>query len=85
MSGDNRKGGLLQLQMVNNKPDGKGKQVVSIEPSSRFSPGIFINCNDHYDFSEMTDADSVMDVLEENFDTTLKYFLEIQLSLFKGL
>ena len=85
VSGDDRKGGLLQLQMVNNKPEGKGKQIIAIEPSSRFAPGIFINCNDHYDFNETTDAETVMDVLDANFDATLNYFLKIQLSLFEGL
>jgi hypothetical protein len=85
VSGDNRTGGLLQMIMQNKKDNPKGLINVIVEPSIRFKPGIYINCNDHYIFDENTDAEEVIDILEQNFDSSMAKSLAIQGSLFKGL
>jgi len=85
VSGDDRTGGLVSMQMMNPKEDNSGCINVNIERSVRFFPGIFINCNDHYQFDGNTDAETVMQKLEDNFDASIKKSLEIQNSLFKDL
>jgi hypothetical protein len=85
VSGDDRTGGLVGMQMMNQKVDKSGSFNVNIERSVRFFPGIYINCNDHYQFDGNTDVETVMQKLEDNFDTSIKKSLEIQNSLFKDL
>lgn len=85
ISGDERTGGLSGLQMTNYKKDKEGMFNVIVERSVRFNPGIFISCNDHYQFDVNTDAETAMLKLEENFDSSLEKSFNIQTSLFKNL
>jgi len=85
ISGDNRTGGLMRMQMTNYKDNKSGEFNVTVERSARFSSGIFINCNDHYQFDENSDAETVMQKLEENFDLSIRKSIDIQISLFKDL
>jgi len=85
VSGDDRTGGLISMQMMNQKEDKSGSFNIIVERSVRIFPGIFINCNDHYQFDENTDAETVMQKLEDNFDASIKKSIEIQNSLFRDL
>lgn len=85
ISGDNRTGGLVSLQMRNYKDGKEGMFNVFVERSVRFELGIFISCNDHYQFEQGTDAETAMLKLEENFDASLEKSFNIQKSLFKNL
>jgi hypothetical protein len=85
VSGDDRTGGLTRMQMQNQKEDQSGFFNVIVERSARFFPGIYMNCNDHYQFDENTDAETVMQKLEENFDESIIKSMNIQSSLFKGM
>jgi len=84
-SGDDRTGGLVKLQMMNPKEDKTGIFSVIIERSVRFKYGIFINCNDHYQFENNTDAEIAMQRLEESFDISIQKSIDIQVNLFKDL
>jgi len=85
VSGDNRTGGLLQMTMQNKKDGQEGFINVIIEKSVKFKQGIYILCNDHYAFKEKTDAEEVIDILEQNFKSSMARSFAIQESLFKGL
>jgi hypothetical protein len=83
--GDNRTGGLARMQMYNKKDEKVGSLNITVESSVKFIHSIFVNCNDHYDFEECTDAETVMAKLEENFDSSIQKSTNIQKSLFKDL
>lgn len=88
VKGDDRKSGLAQLTMKKERKDPKGAIVVSVGPSGRFFPeipGVYILCNDHYDFDKEIYAEKASYLLDKYFDASLQESLKIQMSLFEGL
>ena len=92
VSGDDRQGGLASLSMMRKKTEGKGSRMMKIERSGAYSPpsvGIFVNCNDHFSFESNdnigVDVGDAMEILAENFNTTLNDFLAFYQDLFRGL
>ena len=77
---DGVRGGMTSLRMTQIDPDGRpsgGRINVTVEPSIRIGEGrtgVFANVNDHYVIDETSPGagTGLMELLETNFDTSLK-------------
>jgi hypothetical protein len=58
--------GLASLQVQEPRPDGyTGSVNVTVEPSARVKPGVYIAVNDHYQFEVKEDARPVLQTLPD--------------------
>ena len=65
---------LQTLSITGNRPEPRaGRLSVTIEPSHRFRPGLFLQTNEHFSFSEEGDAREPMAMLRENWEDALAY------------
>ena len=65
---------LQTLSVVGDRPESSAERLsVTIEPSRRFQPGLFLRTNEHFRFSEGGDAREPMAVLHENWAGALAY------------
>jgi len=81
ISGDDRKGGLLSLQMHQTKENNEGQLLITIKRSAAnlFNNGIFLNCNDHTNINpDDSAAEIVMEKIEKNFDSSFINMATIQ-------
>ena len=77
---DSKHGGMKSLTMSQLAPDGRptGGQVnITVEPSNRISnrqTGVYVGVNDHYAIgnAELGTAERLMELFENNFDTSLE-------------
>ena len=77
---DGKHGGMKSLTMSQLAPDGRptGGQInVTVEPSYRISnrqTGVYVGVNDHYaiDNAELETAEHLIDLFDDNFDTSLE-------------
>ncbi len=77
---DGEHGGMISLTMSQLAPQGRptGGQInVTVEPSKRIGKrrtGVYVRVNDHYaiDNAELGTAGRLMQLFEDNFDTSLK-------------
>lgn len=77
---EGKHGGMKSLTMSQLAPDGRptGGQInVTVEPSYRISnrqTGVYVGVNDHYaiDNAELGTAECLMELFENNFDTSLE-------------
>ena len=73
-------GGMKSLTMSQLAPDGRptGSQInVTVEPSNRIrnkQTGVYVRVNDHYaiDDAELGTAERLIDLFDDNFDTSLE-------------
>ncbi len=57
--------GLTRVEMQDIRVDGpKGYLRVRVEPSTRITPGIFINTNDHYEVDDPKNATGCSELIE---------------------
>lgn len=87
VEGVDRKGGLRQMRMTEQKSDDSGQIIINFEPSIRVKPlGVYIACNDHYNLKEnMQDGQSLAQIVSETFDERMSYLEELQQDLLKKL
>jgi len=79
VTGDDRKGGLLSLQMFQSKENNEGYVTVLLQDSRHVKPGIFLTCNDHVSISEDdSSAEIVMEKIENTFDISFANMARIQ-------
>ena len=65
---------LQTLSVVGDRPESPAERLsVTIEPSHRFQPGLFLHTNEHFSFSEGGDAREPMAMLREHWDGALAY------------
>lgn len=76
--------GMASLSMQGRRPDQhQGAINVKVEPSNRVKPGVFISVNDHYEPTDVKDvksvqgADSILDILESSWRTSIQRSQEI--------
>ena len=77
---DGKHGGMTSLTMSQVSPQGRptGGQInVTVEPSNRIGKGrtgVYVRVNDHYaiDNAELGSAERLMELFEDNFDTSLE-------------
>lgn len=81
VSGDDRKGGLLSLQMQQTKENNEGQILITMQRSATnlFKNGIFLNCNDHTNInSDHSAAEIVIEKIEKDFDGAFINMANIQ-------
>lgn len=65
---------LQTLSVVGERPESSAEWLsVTIEPSRLFQPGLFLQTNEHFRFSEGGDAREPMAMLRKNWDGALAY------------
>ena len=65
---------LQTLSVVGARPESPATRFgVTIEPSHRFQPGLFLRTNEHFGFDEGGDATVPMQELRENWNGALAY------------
>ena len=65
---------LQTLSITGNRPEPRaGRLSVTVEPSHRFQPGLFLRTNEHFSFGEEGDARVPMAMLRENWNGALAY------------
>ena len=77
---DGEHGGMTSLTMTQVAPEGRptgGEVNVTVEPSKRIGKGrtgVYVRVNDHYaiDNAELGSAERLMELFEDNFDTSLE-------------
>ena len=80
LGSDGRQGGMTSLTMTRLNPEGRpnGGQInVTVEPSYRISnrqTGVYVGINDHYaiDNAELGTAERLIDLFDDNFNTSLE-------------
>ena len=82
VTGDDRKSGLVRIQMVKNKKDDKAQTTMTLEPSNRCVPGVYIASNYHVVVpSDEAFAESVMEDIQKTFDSANDYMKTMQKEL----
>lgn len=84
VSGDERKSGLLTLDMKKERET--GYTPVRFQPSFQIQPGVFISCNEHFNIDdEDSSAIYVMNKIDDEFDSVIKKMGDYQIDLLKAL
>ena len=82
VTGDDRKGGLMAIQMQKVKSNGMGQYTVILQPSNFVRPGIFLSCNDHTDLNEENNlAEDVIENILNVYDSSLEFMKKVQIDL----
>ena len=82
ISGDDRKGGLCEIQMSEQKADEKGSISMLLQPSAQVKPGVFISCNDHNEVADDDNfAEVVIEKINDRFDSSFESMKILQVSL----
>ena len=69
---------MQTLSVVGVRPNSPAERLtVTVEPSRRFSGGLYVRTNAHFQFSDDSDAKEPMKVLHENWTDALAYSNEI--------
>ena len=65
---------LQSLSVTGARPDSPAERLdVTMQPSRKYRPGLFVATNEHFRFDEGTSAADAMQVLRENWNAALTY------------
>ncbi|MDE7328488.1 MAG: hypothetical protein K2N57_01910 [Clostridia bacterium] len=82
VSGLDRKSGLSGLEMKKTKKDDFGHISVLLQPSTFVQPGVFMNCNDHFNLPDDDSmAEIVIEKIEQVFDNSFEHMKTLQISV----
>lgn len=82
ITGDDRKSGLITIQMQKIKENNDGHISILLQPSMMIKQGVFITCNDHTNVHEDDyDTDRIIRDIENNFDNALVNMIKLQREL----
>lgn len=82
VSGLDRKSGLTTLEMRKTKEENAGYIAIILQPSAFIHPGVFMNCNDHFNLSKDDSmAEIVIEKIEQVFDSSFESMKEMQVNI----